>query len=100
MKLGLRWRQAGAAVAPRETGPPRAHPRRSDRVRPALTRHVSAGLPALARELGASAAQAQLSSAFTESTANQFVSKRIVKRQQMRWTLQDAHLLLQVRTRC
>ena len=37
--------------------------------------------------------------AFTESTINQVVSKRLVKRQQMRWTLRGAHLLLQVRTR-
>jgi hypothetical protein len=40
-----------------------------------------------------------ISSAFTESTINQVVSKRMVKRQQMRWTLRGAHLLLQVRTR-
>jgi hypothetical protein len=29
---------------------------------------------------------------------NQVVSKRMVKKQQMRWTLRGAHLLLQVRT--
>jgi hypothetical protein len=40
-----------------------------------------------------------ISSAFIESTINQVVSKRMVKRQQMRWTLRGAHLLLQVRTR-
>jgi hypothetical protein len=40
-----------------------------------------------------------ISSAFTESTINPVVSKRMVKRQQMRWALRRAHLLLQVRTR-
>jgi hypothetical protein len=39
------------------------------------------------------------SSAFAESTINQVVSNRMVKRQQVRWTLRGAHLLLQVRTR-
>jgi hypothetical protein len=29
---------------------------------------------------------------------NQVVSKRMVKQQQMRWTQQGAHLLLQIRT--
>jgi hypothetical protein len=40
-----------------------------------------------------------ISSAFVESTVNQVVSKRMVKKQQMRWTPPGAHLLLQVRTR-
>jgi hypothetical protein len=40
-----------------------------------------------------------ISTAFVESTVNQVVSKRMVKRQQMRWTPRGAHLLLQVRTR-
>jgi hypothetical protein len=40
-----------------------------------------------------------ISSAFVESAVNQVVSKRIVKKQQMRWTPRGAHLLLQVRTR-
>ncbi len=34
-----------------------------------------------------------------ESTVNQVVSKRMVKKQQMRWTPRRAHLLLQIRTR-
>ena len=34
-----------------------------------------------------------------ESTVNQVISKRMVKKQQMRWTPRGAHLLLQVRTR-
>ncbi len=39
-----------------------------------------------------------ISSAFVESTVNQVVSKRMVKKQQMRWAPKSAHLLLQVRT--
>jgi hypothetical protein len=39
-----------------------------------------------------------ISSAFVESAVNQVVSKRMVKKQQMRWTPRTAHLLLQVRT--
>ena len=38
-----------------------------------------------------------ISSAMAESTVNQLVSKRFEKKQQMRWTKQGAHLLLQVR---
>ncbi len=40
-----------------------------------------------------------ISTAFVESTINQVVSKRFVKKQQMQWTLEGAHLLLQMRTR-
>jgi hypothetical protein len=40
-----------------------------------------------------------ISTAFVESTVNQMVSKRMVKKQQMRWSQQGDHLLLQVRTR-
>jgi hypothetical protein len=40
-----------------------------------------------------------ISTAFVESTVNWVVSKRMVKKQQMRWTKKGAHLLLQVRTR-
>jgi hypothetical protein len=40
-----------------------------------------------------------ISTAFAESTINQVVSKRMVKKQQMRWSQQGAHLLLQIRTR-
>jgi hypothetical protein len=39
-----------------------------------------------------------ISTGFVESTVNQVVSKRMVKKQQMRWTRRGAHLLLQVRT--
>lgn len=38
-----------------------------------------------------------ISTGFVESTVNQVVSKRFVKKQQMRWTPKGAHLLLQVR---
>lgn len=40
-----------------------------------------------------------ISTAFVESTINQVVSKRFVKKQQMQWILRGAHLLLQTRTR-
>ncbi len=39
-----------------------------------------------------------ISTAFVESTVNQVISKRMVKKQQMRWSRRGAHLLLQVRT--
>ena len=39
-----------------------------------------------------------ISTSFVESAVNQVVSKRMVKRQQMRWNKRVAHLLLQVRT--
>ena len=40
-----------------------------------------------------------ISTAFVESTINQVVSRRFVKKQQMQWTLKGAHLLLQTRTK-
>ena len=40
-----------------------------------------------------------ISSALAESSVNQIISKRFVKKQQMRWTKCGAHLLLQIRTR-
>ena len=40
-----------------------------------------------------------ISSSTAESVVNQVISKRMVKKQQMRWTPRGAHLLLQVRTR-
>ena len=40
-----------------------------------------------------------ISSAVAESSVNQIISKRFVKKQQMRWSRRGAHLLLQVRTR-
>lgn len=40
-----------------------------------------------------------ISTAFVESTVNQVISKRMVKRQQMQWSQRGAHLLLQTRTR-
>ncbi|MBF6613037.1 MAG: ISKra4 family transposase [Chloroflexi bacterium] len=38
-----------------------------------------------------------ISSAFVESTVNEVISKRMVKKQQMRWTKRGAHQLMQVR---
>jgi len=40
----------------------------------------------------------RISTGFVESAINQVVSKRMVKKQQMQWTPEGAHLLLQVRT--
>ena len=40
-----------------------------------------------------------ISTAFVESTINQVVSKRFVKKQQMQWSQKGAHLLLQTRTK-
>ena len=40
----------------------------------------------------------RISTGFVESTINQVVSKRMVKKQQVQWTPEGAHLLLQVRT--
>lgn len=40
-----------------------------------------------------------ISTAFVESAVNHISSKHFVKRQQMRWTKQGAHLLLQMRTK-
>lgn len=39
-----------------------------------------------------------ISTAFVESTVNEIISRRMVKKQQMRWTQEGAHSLLQVRT--
>ena len=39
-----------------------------------------------------------IASSFVESTVNQVVSKRMVKKQQMQWSPRGAHLLLQART--
>ncbi len=38
-----------------------------------------------------------ISTAFVESTVNEVISKRFVKKQKMRWTKEGAHHLLQVR---
>jgi hypothetical protein len=40
----------------------------------------------------------RIASSFAESAVNQVVSKRMVKKQQMKWGERGAHLLLQVRT--
>lgn len=40
-----------------------------------------------------------ISTAFVESTINQVVSRRFVKKQQMAWTQKGAHLLLQACTK-
>ena len=38
-----------------------------------------------------------ISTAFVESTVNELISRRMAKKQQMRWTKKGAHLLLQLR---
>jgi hypothetical protein len=40
-----------------------------------------------------------ISTAFVEATVNHLISKRFVKKQQMRWTKRGAHLLLQTRSK-
>jgi hypothetical protein len=40
-----------------------------------------------------------ISTSFVESTINQVVSRRFMKKQQMHWTPEGAHLLLQTRTK-
>lgn len=40
-----------------------------------------------------------ITTSFVESTINQVVSKRFVKKQQMQWAPKGAHLLLQTRTK-
>jgi hypothetical protein len=41
----------------------------------------------------------RISTGLVESTVNDVVSKRLVKKQHMRWSQRGAHLLLQIRTR-
>ena len=41
----------------------------------------------------------KIATGFVESAVNHVISKRFVKRQQMRWTKKGAHLLLQIRTK-
>ena len=41
----------------------------------------------------------RISTAFVESTVNLVVSRRFAKKQQMQWSKQGAHRLLQTRTR-
>jgi len=40
----------------------------------------------------------RIATSFVESAVNQIIDKRMSKSQQMRWSPQGAHLLLQVRT--
>lgn len=41
----------------------------------------------------------RISSSFAQSTVNELITKRMVKKQQMRWTKKGAHLLLQLRVK-
>ena len=56
---------------------------------------MSHGSPTTAN---ATAAGETIPSAFVESTVNQVISKRTVKKRQMRWSSVGTHLFLQVRT--
>ncbi len=47
----------------------------------------------------ATAAASRSPTATAEATVNQVISRRMVKKQQMRWSPRGAHLLLQARTR-
>ena len=40
-----------------------------------------------------------ISTSFAESAVNEIINKRMVKKQQMRWSKKGAHLLLQVRVK-
>jgi len=42
----------------------------------------------------------RISTGFVESTINQVIAKRFVKKQQMRWTPRGVHLLLQCASTC
>jgi len=44
-------------------------------------------------------AEKPISTSFAESAVDQIISRRFVKKQQMRWTDQGCHNVLQVRTR-
>ena len=84
-----------------------AVPQQEDQPLPGVERVAAVRMRKYARELAAYIAHnaasivnygERISTAFTASTINQVVSKRLVKQQQMLWTPEGAHLLLQVRT--
>ena len=58
-----------------------------------------APVPFAQEGLGLGGAGEIISTSFVESAVNQVISKRMVKKQQMRWSPRGAHLLLQIRTR-
>ena len=61
--------------------------------------YVTANLPAIPNYADRRRHGEPIATGFVESAVNQVVSKRFVKKQQMRWTPQGAHQLLQVRVR-
>ena len=79
-----------------EPGPEQARLRKAVREFDAYLRANAGRIPNYGERQRAGEA---ISTAFTESAVNQVISKRMVKKQQMRWTPRGAHLLLQVRTR-
>jgi hypothetical protein len=61
--------------------------------------YVTANLAAIPNHADRQRHGEAIATGFVESAVNQVVSKRLVKKQQMRWTSSGAHQLLQVRTR-
>jgi hypothetical protein len=59
-----------------------------------LTQAHSAAVQKLPELWGALPSGETISTAFVESTINQVVSRRFVKKQQMQWTLKGAHLIV------
>ncbi len=52
----------------------------------------------IAMEFDVSTPEKTIFTAFVESTINEVVTKRMVKKQQMQWTHKGAHYMLQTRT--
>ncbi|GHC81237.1 hypothetical protein GCM10007079_20820 [Nocardiopsis terrae] len=73
-----------------ETFPPDRQPQAAS-----VRQHVEQTATRLEEEMG----EFRTYIASAESAANQVISRRMVKKQQMRWSPKGAHLLLQVRTR-
>ena len=61
--------------------------------------YLAANAPAIPNYGERRLAGETISTSFVESAVNQVISKRMVKKQQMRWSPRGAHLLLQIRTR-
>ena len=61
--------------------------------------YLAANAPAIPNYGERRLAGEAISTSFVESAVNQVISKRMVKKQQMRWSPRGAHLLLQIRTR-
>jgi hypothetical protein len=71
----------------------------SGRLRDLHQEQAASSFPTSAIDGGREKGSVRISTAFVESTINQVVSRRFLKKQQMQWTLRGAHLLLQARTK-